>query len=68
MTLGSSPVTPSGEWGDYFTRTAMPPLRLEGFNVSSVSQASQRSVGGYRARSATAGQASSSRNPTSGPT
>ncbi len=30
----------SREWGDYFTRTAMPPLRVEGFNMSSVSQAS----------------------------
>jgi predicted Zn-dependent protease len=28
------------EWGDYFTRTAMPPLRVEDFNMSSVSQAS----------------------------
>jgi predicted Zn-dependent protease len=28
------------EWGDYFTRAAMPPLRVEGFNMSSVSQAS----------------------------
>ncbi len=28
------------EWGDYFTRAAMPPLRIEGFNMSSVSQAS----------------------------
>jgi len=28
------------EWNDYFTRTAMPPLRVEGFNMSSVSQAS----------------------------
>jgi len=28
------------EWGDYFTRCAMPPLRVEGFNMSSVSQAS----------------------------
>ena len=28
------------EWGDYFTRTAMPPARVEGFNMSSVSQAS----------------------------
>jgi predicted Zn-dependent protease len=28
------------EWGDYFTRTAAPPLRIEGFNMSSVSQAS----------------------------
>jgi predicted Zn-dependent protease len=28
------------EWGDFFTRTAMPPVRVEGFNMSSVSQAS----------------------------
>jgi predicted Zn-dependent protease len=28
------------EWGDYFTRTAMPPLRVADFNMSSVSQAS----------------------------
>ena len=28
------------EWGDYFTRAAMPPLRVEAFNMSSVSQAS----------------------------
>jgi predicted Zn-dependent protease len=28
------------EWGDYFTRCAMPPLRVDGFNMSSVSQAS----------------------------
>ena len=27
------------EWGDYFTRTVMPPVRVEGFNMSSVSQA-----------------------------
>jgi predicted Zn-dependent protease len=27
------------EWGDYFTRTAMPPLRVAEFNMSSVSQA-----------------------------
>jgi predicted Zn-dependent protease len=27
------------EWGDYFTRTAMPPVRVEGFNMSSVSLA-----------------------------
>jgi predicted Zn-dependent protease len=30
----------SREWGEDFTRTAMPPLRVEGFNMSSVSQAS----------------------------
>ena len=28
------------EWSDYFTRSAMPPARFEGFNMSSVSQAS----------------------------
>jgi predicted Zn-dependent protease len=27
------------EWGDYFTRSAMAPLRVEDFNMSSVSQA-----------------------------
>jgi predicted Zn-dependent protease len=30
----------SREWGDYFPRTAMPPLRVPDFNMSSVSQAS----------------------------
>ena len=35
----SGPALPR-EWGDYFTRVAMPPLRVEGFNMSSVSQAS----------------------------
>jgi predicted Zn-dependent protease len=28
------------EWSDYFTRSAMPPLRIDAFNMSSVSQAS----------------------------
>ncbi len=28
------------EWSDYFTRAAMPPVRVDGFNMSSVSQAS----------------------------
>jgi predicted Zn-dependent protease len=28
------------EWNDFFTRAAMPPVRVEGFNMSSVSQAS----------------------------
>jgi predicted Zn-dependent protease len=28
------------EWNDYFTRTAMPPLRIGDFNMSSVSKAS----------------------------
>jgi predicted Zn-dependent protease len=30
----------SREWGDYFQRTATPPLRIPDFNMSSVSQAS----------------------------
>ncbi len=30
----------SREWGDYFPRTATPPLRIPDFNMSSVSQAS----------------------------
>jgi predicted Zn-dependent protease len=29
----------SREWGDYFPRTAMPPLRVPDFNMSSVSEA-----------------------------
>jgi len=28
------------EWNEYFSRSAMPPLRVDGFNMSSVSQAS----------------------------
>jgi predicted Zn-dependent protease len=28
------------EWGDYFSRVAAPPVRVEGFNMSSVSKAS----------------------------
>ncbi|MGK4580450.1 metallopeptidase TldD-related protein [Kitasatospora sp. HPMI-4] len=28
------------EWSDYFNRAAMPPVRVDGFNMSSVSQAS----------------------------
>ena len=30
----------SREWSDYFTRTAMPPLRIADFNMSTVSKAS----------------------------
>jgi predicted Zn-dependent protease len=37
---GASVPTLPREWGDYFTRAAMPPARVEGFNMSSVSQAS----------------------------
>ena len=38
--IGGTEQTLPREWGDYFTRAAMPPLRVEGFNMSSVSQAS----------------------------
>jgi predicted Zn-dependent protease len=37
---GATTPTLPREWGDYFTRAAMPPVRVEGFNMSSVSQAS----------------------------
>ncbi len=36
---GTVPTLPR-EWADYFTRAAMPPVRVDGFNMSSVSQAS----------------------------
>jgi predicted Zn-dependent protease len=38
--VGATEQTLPREWGDYFTRAAMPPIRVEGFNMSSVSQAS----------------------------
>ena len=38
--VGRTKPTLPREWGDYFTRAAMPALRVEGFNMSSVSQAS----------------------------
>jgi predicted Zn-dependent protease len=37
--VGATARTLPREWGDYFNRAAMPPLRVEGFNMSSVSQA-----------------------------
>ena len=37
---GARAATLPREWADYFTRAAMPPARVEGFNMSSVSQAS----------------------------
>jgi len=40
LEVGGSVRTLPREWADYFTRTAMPPLRIDGFNMSSVSQAS----------------------------
>jgi predicted Zn-dependent protease len=38
--VGASEHTLPREWGDYFTRTSMPPVRVADFNMSSVSQAS----------------------------
>ena len=40
LEVGATEQTLPREWGDYFNRAAMPPLRIEGFNMSSVSQAS----------------------------
>jgi predicted Zn-dependent protease len=40
MELGRSGPTLPREWTDYFTRTSMPPLRVDGFNMSTVSEAS----------------------------
>jgi predicted Zn-dependent protease len=37
--VGATEQTLSREWSDYFTRTAMPPVRVPDFNMSSVSQA-----------------------------
>jgi predicted Zn-dependent protease len=37
---GRTEHTLSREWSDYFSRTAMPPLRVPDFNMSTVSQAS----------------------------
>jgi predicted Zn-dependent protease len=36
---GTVPTLPR-EWADYFTRAAMPPVRVADFNMSTVSQAS----------------------------
>jgi predicted Zn-dependent protease len=38
--VGATAPTLPREWGDYFNRAAMPPIRIAGFNMSSVSQAS----------------------------
>jgi predicted Zn-dependent protease len=40
LEVGATSQTLPREWGDYFNRTAMPTLRVEAFNMSSVSQAS----------------------------
>ena len=40
LEVGATVPTLPREWGDYFNRAAMPPVRVEGFNMSSVSKAS----------------------------
>jgi len=40
LEVGATVPTLPREWGDNFNRAAMPPVRVEGFNMSSVSQAS----------------------------
>jgi predicted Zn-dependent protease len=40
LEVGATEPTLPREWADYFNRAAMPPVRVEGFNMSSVSQAS----------------------------
>jgi predicted Zn-dependent protease len=40
LEVGATEKTLPREWGDYFNRAAMPTLRVEAFNMSSVSQAS----------------------------
>jgi predicted Zn-dependent protease len=37
---GSPEITLGREWGEWFTRTSMPALRVRGFNMSTVSEAS----------------------------
>ncbi len=39
LEVGRSERALSREWNEYFNRTAMPPLRVDGFNMSSVSPA-----------------------------
>jgi predicted Zn-dependent protease len=40
LEVGAAERTLPREWGDYFSRAAMPPVRVADFNMSSVSQAS----------------------------
>jgi predicted Zn-dependent protease len=40
LEVGATEKTLPREWGDYFNRAAMPALRIEAFNMSSISQAS----------------------------
>jgi len=38
--VGETGPTLPREWSDYFTRAAMPPIRIPDFNMSTVSKAS----------------------------
>jgi len=38
--VGQTEIALPREWSDWFTRTAMPPIRVGDFNMSTVSQAS----------------------------
>ena len=38
--VGATEITLCREWNDYFNKTAMPPIRVPDFNMSTVSQAS----------------------------
>jgi hypothetical protein len=40
LEVGVTVPTLPREWGDAFNRASMPAVRIEGFNMSSVSQAS----------------------------
>jgi predicted Zn-dependent protease len=37
---GAGEITLPREWGEWFTRTSMPALRIEGYNMSTASEAS----------------------------
>jgi len=39
LEVGDTVPTLPREWGDWFTRAAMPAVRVDGFNMSSVSAA-----------------------------
>ena len=49
LEVGATERTLPREWGDYFNRAAMPPLRVEAFNMSSVSQAASPAPAGWSA-------------------
>jgi predicted Zn-dependent protease len=40
QTAGATEITLPREWGEFFTRAAMPALRIEGYNMSTASEAS----------------------------